>query len=127
MSKVPKYIAIKYMCEILYKKIKGMQCSKVSKIHCTDFNALNGIFVRDVRDGVCGFYATLYAEYRFHVGDVKDTLYSVLCIQWPLAPPGGKAHCSHTIHPVGLAVHHHAVRGGSFVLKCILGLVKLHG
>ena len=51
--------------------------SKVSKIHCTDFNALNGIFVGDVRDGVCGFYATLYAEYRFHVGDVKDTLYSV--------------------------------------------------
>ena len=51
--------------------------SKVSKIHCTDFNALNGIFVRNVRDDVCGFYATLYAEYRFHVGDVEDTLYSV--------------------------------------------------
>ena len=44
--------------------------------------------------------------------------YSVLCIQWPLAPPGGKACCSCTIHPVGLAVHHHAVRGGSFVFKC---------
>ena len=51
--------------------------SKVSKIHCIDFNALNCIFVRDVRDGVCGFYTTLYAEYRFHVGDVEDTLYSV--------------------------------------------------
>ena len=51
--------------------------SKVSKIHCTDFNALNGIFVRDVGDGVCHFYTTLYAEYRFHVGNVKDTLYSV--------------------------------------------------
>ena len=88
--------------------------SKVLKIHCTDFNALNCIFVRDVGDGVCDFYATLYAEYRFHVGDVEDT---VLCIQWPLAPPGGKAHCSHTVRPVGLAVHHHAVRGGSFVLK----------
>ena len=78
--------------------------SKVSKIHCTDFNALNGIFVRDVGDGICGFYATLYAEYRFHVRDVEDTLYSVLCI-----PPGGKARCSCTIRPVGLAVHHHAV------------------
>ena len=43
--------------------------SKVSKIHCTDFNALNGIFVRD---GVCGFYTTLYAEYRLQVGDVED-------------------------------------------------------
>ena len=41
-----------------------------------------------------------------------------LCIQWPLAPPGGKARCSHTVRPVGLAVHHHAVRGGSFVFKC---------
>ena len=44
--------------------------------------------------------------------------YSVLCIQWPLAPPGGKARCSHTVRPVGLAVHHHAVGGGSFVFKC---------
>ena len=71
MLKVPRYIAIKYMCEILCKR------SKELKIHCTDFNALNCIFVRDVGDGVCGFYATLYAEYRFHVGDVEDTLYSV--------------------------------------------------
>ena len=51
--------------------------SKMLKIHCTDFNALNGIFVRDVGDGVCDFYATLYAEYRAHVRDVEDTLYSV--------------------------------------------------
>ena len=48
--------------------------SKVSKIHCTDFNELNAMYVGDVGDGVCGFYATLYAEYRFHV---EDTLYSV--------------------------------------------------
>ena len=51
--------------------------SKVLKIHCTDFNALNAMYVRDVGDGVCGFYATLYAEYRFHVKDIEDTLYSV--------------------------------------------------
>ena len=67
--------------------------SKTSEIHCTDFNALNAMYVEDVEDGVCGFYATLYAEYRFHVEDVEDTLY-LLCIQWPLAPPGGKACCS---------------------------------
>ena len=48
--------------------------SKVSKIHCMDSNALNAMYVRD---GVCGFYATLYAEYRFDVRDVKDTLYTV--------------------------------------------------
>ena len=84
----------------------------VSKIHCTDFNALNGIFVGD---GVCGFYATLC---RVQISCRRCQRYSVLCIQWPLALPGGKAHCSHTVHPVGLVVHHHAVRGGSFVLKC---------
>ena len=50
---------------------------KVSKIHCTDFIALNAMYVGDVRDGVCSFYATLYAEYRYHVGYVKDTLYTV--------------------------------------------------
>ena len=27
-----------------------------------------------VEDGVCGFYATLYTEYRSHVEGVKDTL-----------------------------------------------------
>ena len=54
-----------------------LKVSKVSKIHCTDFNALNAMYVRDVRDGVCSFYATLYAEYRYHVGDVEDTLYTV--------------------------------------------------
>ena len=53
--------------------------SKVSKIHCTDFNALNAMYVGNIGDGVCSFYATLYAEYRFHVKDVEDrsTLYSV--------------------------------------------------
>ena len=60
------------MCEILYKKIKGIQCRR-----CTDFNALNAMYVEDVGDGVCGFYTTLYAEYRYHVGDVEDTLYTV--------------------------------------------------
>ena len=51
------------------------------------------------------------------MSEMSKILYSVLCIQWPLTPPGGKAHCSRTVCPVGLAVHHHAVRGGSFVLK----------
>ena len=51
--------------------------SKVSKIHCTDLNALNGMYVRDIRDSFCAFYTTLYAEYRFHVKDVEDILYSL--------------------------------------------------
>ena len=73
MSKVPKYTAIKYMCT----KDQRNAMSKVSKIHCTDLNALNGMYVGDIGDGVCGFYATLYAEYRFHVKDIEDILYSV--------------------------------------------------
>ena len=63
--------------------------SKVSKIHCIDFNGLNAMYVEDIGDGVCGFYATLYAEYRF-----MSKMSKILCIQWPLTLPGGKAHCS---------------------------------
>ena len=55
---------------------------------------------------------------RVQISCQRCQRYSVLCMQWPLASPGGKAHCSHTIHPVDLAVHHQSVRGGSFVLKC---------
>ena len=88
--------------------------SKTLEIHCTDFNALNAMYVEDVGDGVCGFYATLYTEYRFHVEDVKDTLYSV----YSGPSPRQEGRLVVAIRPVGLAVHHHAVRGGSFVLKC---------
>ena len=88
--------------------------SKTSEIHCTDFNALNAMYVEDVGDGVCGFYATLYAEYRFHVEDVEDTLYSV----YSGPSPRQEGRLVVAVRPVGLAVHHHAVRGGSFVLKC---------
>ena len=52
--------------------------SKVSKIHCTDFNGLNAMYVKDIGDGVCSFYATLYAEYRFMSKMSKIlTLYTV--------------------------------------------------
>ena len=88
--------------------------SKTSQIHCTDFNALNAMYVKDVRDGICGFYATLYAEYRFHVEDVKDTLYSV----YSGPSPCQEGRLVVAIRSVGLAFHHHAVRGGSFVFKC---------
>ena len=73
-----------------FNALNAKYVSKVSKIHCTDFNALNAMYVGDVRDGVCSFYATLYAEYR-----LMSKMLKILCIQWPLAPPGGKAHCSH--------------------------------
>ena len=64
------------MCEILYKRSK--ECS-VEGVEDTlyRFECIKWYYVGDIGDGVCGFYATLYAEYRFHVGDVKDTLYTV--------------------------------------------------
>ena len=76
MSKVPRYIAIIYMCEILYKRSKE---SNVEGVEDTlyRFQCVKCYYVRDVGDGVSSFYATLYAEYRFHVEDVEDTLYSV--------------------------------------------------
>ena len=52
----------------------------MSKMYCTDFNALNAMYVGD---GVCSFYTTLYAEYRFNVRDVEDT---VLCTLYTVAP-----------------------------------------
>ena len=47
MSKVPRYIAIKYMCEILYKRSKECNVKGV-EIHCMDFNPLNAMYVEDV-------------------------------------------------------------------------------
>ena len=76
MWKVSRYIAFN-ACVKYCTKDQRNEMSKVSKIHCMDFNALNAMYVKDVEDGVCGFYTTLYAEYRFHVKDIKDTLYSV--------------------------------------------------
>ena len=32
----------------------------------------NGMYVEDVEDGVCGFYTTLYTEYRSDVEGVED-------------------------------------------------------
>ena len=87
--------------------------SKVSKIHCTDFNALNAMYVGDVGDGVCSFYTTLYAEYRFHFEDVEYILYSV----YSGPSPCQEGRLIVAIRSVGLVVHHHAVQGGSFVLK----------
>ena len=57
MSKVPKYIAIKYMCEILYTRSKEWNVEGVKGVEDTlyVFNAFNAIYVGDVRDGICSF------------------------------------------------------------------------
>ena len=73
------------------------------------FKALNAMYVEDVRDGVCGFYANVYRHSVLHT----------------CPSPCQEGRLIVAIHPGGLAVHHHAVRGGSFVN--FLGLVKLQG
>ena len=45
-----------------YKKSK--QCQRCQR-YSTDFKALNAMYVEDVEDGVCGFYATLHTEYCY--------------------------------------------------------------
>ena len=75
----------------------------------SNFKALNAMYVEDVGDGVCGFYANIYRHSVLHT-----------C---PLPLQEGRLVVA--VRPVGLAVHHHAVQGGSFVN--FLGLVKLQG
>ena len=55
MLEVLRYITLNALNTV--QKIKAM--SKLSNIHYMDFNTSNAMFVKDVKDGVCGFYATL--------------------------------------------------------------------
>ena len=36
-----------------------------------------GMYVEDVKDGICSFYTTLYTEYRSDVKGVEETLHTV--------------------------------------------------
>ena len=46
------------------------------------------MYVKNVKDGVCSFYTTLYTEYRSDVKGVKDTLVRVVYqsskCTWPI-------------------------------------------
>ena len=114
MLKVPKYIAIKYMCKILYIRskeynVKGVE-DTLYRFQCIKWYLCRRCqrwCLRLLRNTVC----------RVQISCRRCRRYSVLCIQWPLARPVGKACCSHALRPVGLAIYHHAVQGGSFVLK----------
>ena len=37
------------------------QCQRCLR-YATDFNALNAMYIEDVKDGICSFYATLHTE-----------------------------------------------------------------
>ena len=45
---------------IVYIK-RSKQCQRCQK-YATDFNAFNVMYVEDIEDGVCSFYATLHKE-----------------------------------------------------------------
>ena len=40
---------------------RSKQCWRCQR-HAIDFNALNAMYVKDIKDGVCSFYATLHTE-----------------------------------------------------------------
>ena len=67
------------MCEILYKR------SKVTiSMHSYLCQRCRRWCLWLLRNTVC----------RVQISCWRCRRYSVLCIQWPLAPPGGKAHCT---------------------------------
>ena len=87
MSKVSK--VSKIHCTD-FNALNAMYVLKVSKIHCIDFNALNTMYVGDM-------WEMVFAAFTQHCMQSTDSCRrcrKILCIQWPLAPPGGKAHCS---------------------------------
>ena len=55
----------------------------------------------------------VFAAFKQMYTDTQYTAYMPFTLQ-----EGGLLLRSPPSHPVGSAVHHHAVRGGSFVLKC---------
>ena len=109
MSKVPKYIAIKYMCEILYKRSKECNVEGVEDIlyrfECIKCYLCRRWCLRLLRNTVC----------RVQISCWRCRRYSVY--SGPLPRQEGRLVVAVPSRPVGLAVHHHAVRGGSFVLK----------
>ena len=100
----------------IHKYKRSKQCRRCWR-YSTDFKALNAMYVEDVEDGVCGFYATLHTEYCYSSHSCRRhqrcqiLLYSVYRTPHP---PGGSLFIW-AFHPVGLAVHHQSVQGGSFV------------
>ena len=115
MSKVSRYMQLNTCVKYCTKRskesnVKGVEHTlyRFQCIKCYVCWRRRRWFLRLLHNTVC----------RVQISCRRRRRYSVLCIQWPLALPGGKARCSHTVCPVGLVVHHHAVRGGSFVFKC---------
>ena len=59
-----------------------------------------------------------FTQHCMQSTDFMSKTSKILCTLYTVAPPRQEGRLIVAIHPAGLAVHHHAVRGGSFVLKC---------
>ena len=64
---------------LAYKRSK--QCRRYHR-YSTDFNALNAVYVKDVKDGVCGFMQhciqSIVTHFVIHVKGVEGVKYYVL-------------------------------------------------
>ena len=61
-----------------YKKSKQCQrCQRYTTLY-KDFNALNAMYVEDIEDCICYFYATLHTEYCCSFTHVEGVKYYVL-------------------------------------------------
>ena len=76
-----------------YKRSKQYQrCQR----YFTDFNALNAMYVEDVKNGVCDFYSTLHTEHCYSSYSCRRCQRcQILCTLYtgPLAHPRGKVIC----------------------------------
>ena len=99
MLKVPGYIAIKYMCEILYKKIKGIQCRRCRR--CQRYIVQISMHLMLCMSETSEMVFAALTQHCMQSTDIMTEMSKILCIQWPLTPPGGKARCSCTVRPVG--------------------------
>ena len=127
---------LKGMCQYILFDVGGVEIHEYNRSkqcwrcrrYSTDFNALNAMYVEDVKDGVCSFYATLHTEYCYSSYSCQRCWRcQILCTLYtgPLTPARREGYSIWAFCLGGLVVHHQSVWGGSFVK--FLGLVKLQG
>ena len=83
VSNIPNTVLL-----IKYQRV-CQRCQRCETLCCTMNNWSKAIYVRGVKNGVHGFYTTLYTEYCYSWGGVEGVLYYVYSGLLPL--PGGKA------------------------------------
>ena len=133
MLEVLRYIHTKDQSNAMSMSKQCRRCPRYTTL-LKDFNALNSMYVKDVKDGVCGFYTALHTEYYYSSHSCwrcqRCQILCTQCIQWPLVPARREGYMLQysiwkAFHLGDLAVHHQSVWGGSFVN--FLGLVNYKG